>query len=98
MPIYQYKCKKCKVIEEVFQKTSNEPLTVCPLCRGELVKIISPVGIVFKGAGFHITDYSRKSSGGTKEEKKEVKKTENSKSAQRAEVNKGENKGKEKKE
>lgn len=56
MPLYDYKCKKCGHIFEVQQKMSDEPLKFCPLCKGEIKRLISAAGIVFKGSGFHLTD------------------------------------------
>jgi predicted nucleic acid-binding Zn ribbon protein len=36
---------------------SDEPITSCPDCMGAVHKIFSAAGIVFKGTGFHNTDY-----------------------------------------
>jgi putative FmdB family regulatory protein len=59
MPIYQYRCDSCNKYSEALRKMSDPPLTVCPLCQAEgLVKVIAPVGIIFKGSGFHKNDYS----------------------------------------
>ena len=60
MPLYDYKCTKCGHIFEVQQKISEEPLKYCPVCKGPIKRLISPAGIIFKGSGFHITDYRRK--------------------------------------
>jgi putative FmdB family regulatory protein len=62
MPTYQYRCKTCGEDLEVVQSFTDDPLTVCPQCAGELRKVFSPVGISFKGSGFYKTD-SRSSSG-----------------------------------
>ena len=35
---------------------SDEPLTVCPECEGPIHRVIQPVGIIFKGSGFYVTD------------------------------------------
>ena len=59
MPTYQYTCTECGEPVEVVQKFTDDPLTVCTACGGRLRKVFSPVGIVFKGAGFYRTD-SRK--------------------------------------
>lgn len=56
MPIYEYRCAKCGKFEKL-QKVSDEVLTQCPSCNGEVEKLISKnVGVVFKGAGFYQTD------------------------------------------
>jgi putative FmdB family regulatory protein len=61
MPTYEYRCKTCGEHLEVVQSFSDDALTVCPNCEGELRKVFSPVGISFKGSGFYKTD-SRSSS------------------------------------
>ncbi|SHI51281.1 putative regulatory protein, FmdB family [Tessaracoccus bendigoensis DSM 12906] len=60
MPTYQYRCHNCGSELEAVQKFSDPALTVCPECAGELRKVFSAVGVVFKGSGFYRTD-SRKS-------------------------------------
>jgi putative FmdB family regulatory protein len=62
MPTYEYRCTECDHDFEVFQKFSDAPLTQCPVCRGRLRKVFSPVGIVFKGSGFYSTDSHRSGS------------------------------------
>lgn len=41
---------------------TDEPLSTCPTCGGEVHRIVYPVGLVFKGSGFYSTD-NRKSGG-----------------------------------
>ena len=62
MPTYQYACTACDERLEAVQKFTDDPLTVCDACGGQLRKVYSAVGIVFKGSGFYRTD-SRKGSG-----------------------------------
>jgi putative FmdB family regulatory protein len=64
MPTYEYECQSCHQHVEAVQKFSDPDLTVCAHCGGELRKVFSAVGIVFKGSGFYKTD-SRGSSSGT---------------------------------
>ena len=59
MPLYEYECRDCKNRFEVRQRIVEEPISVCPSCGGPCRRVIHPVGIVFKGSGFYITD-SRK--------------------------------------
>ncbi|MBN9418736.1 hypothetical protein ABS71_07190 [bacterium SCN 62-11] len=67
MPIYVYKCTQCNEYCEALQKVSDEPLKTCPHCQAEaLIKVIAPVGVIFKGTGFHKNDYSGKSSSSSK--------------------------------
>ncbi|RVX44895.1 putative FmdB family regulatory protein [Nonomuraea polychroma] len=62
MPTYQYACNDCGEQLEVVQKFSDDALTVCPSCQGNLRKVFSAVGIVFKGSGFYRTDNRTSSS------------------------------------
>lgn len=64
MPLYEYQCTECGVRFERHQSFKDEPITTCPECGGEVRRLIGPVGIVFKGKGFYITDH--KGSGGSK--------------------------------
>ena len=61
MPTYSYTCTACNDVIEKRQSFSDPPLTTCEQCGGQLRKIIHPVGIVFKGSGWYVTD-SRSSS------------------------------------
>ena len=56
MPTYVYECAKCGDEIEEWQSFSEEPLKKHPGCGGKLAKVLQPVGIVFKGSGFHRTD------------------------------------------
>lgn len=60
MPTYEYECTKCGHRFDVFQKISDDPITACEKCSCEVRKVFSPVGIVFKGSGFYVTDYCNK--------------------------------------
>jgi putative FmdB family regulatory protein len=59
MPTYEYRCRDCGEPLEVVQSFTDDPLTVCPVCGGQLRKVFQAVGIAFKGSGFYKTD-SRK--------------------------------------
>src|SRR2546422_5751262 len=67
MPIYEYQCAKCDKTIEVIQKMSDKPLKRHEGCGGMLTKLISASGFQFKGTGWYVTDYGRKSSGEKKE-------------------------------
>lgn len=62
MPIYEYACTECGNRLDVRQSFTDDALTVCPECSGRLRKLLSPVGVVFKGSGFYRND-SRSGSG-----------------------------------
>ena len=61
MPIYEYQCMQCGIIDEVFQKFSDKPLKKCHHCSGKLQKLISHSSFHLKGTGWYVTDYAGKS-------------------------------------
>jgi len=95
MPVYTYRCDSCGVQFERQQSYSESPLKVCPECRKRtLKKVISPVGVVFKGSGFYSTDNRSSSSVSStnsadkmekKDDKKENKKEDNNKKEEKKE-------------
>ena len=80
MPLYEYECPKDGLFERI-QKFSDPPLEACPTCGGPIEKLLSAPAIQFKGSGWYITDYARKSSGveGSKEGKDKAAAKESSK-------------------
>ena len=70
MPTYGYECLGCAKAFEVTQRISDDPLTTCEDCGAALKKKIFPVGIVFKGSGFYVNDYAKKTA--AKDEAKPV--------------------------
>ncbi len=56
MPTYHYRCSDCGHAFDFFQKFAEDPLTECPQCGGSIRRIPQPVGIVFKGSGWYVTD------------------------------------------
>jgi len=65
MPLYEYQCESCGVRFERRQHMEDEPVEVCPECGGHVHRLIQPVGIIFKGSGFYVTDNRAKSSTAT---------------------------------
>jgi len=62
MPTYEYECTKCGHAFEKFQSITDKPLARCPECRGKLRRLLGTgAAIVFKGSGFHQTDYRSES-------------------------------------
>ena len=62
MPIYEYGCPVCDHRFELRQGFNDPSEATCPKCLEEARRLIQPVGIVFKGSGWHITDNRRASS------------------------------------
>lgn len=77
MPTYDYRCRKCGHVFELFHSMKDDKPKRCPKCRGRADRMISAgAGIIFKGSGFYITDYrsrdykeraKQEKSGGAKE-------------------------------
>ena len=59
MPLYEYECGSCGVRFERLQHLDEEPVKVCPECGGQVRRLFQPVGIIFKGSGFYVTDHRR---------------------------------------
>ncbi len=62
MPLYEYECATDGRFE-LIRKFSDPPLATCPTCGSPVEKQASAPAIQFKGSGWYITDYARKSSG-----------------------------------
>jgi putative FmdB family regulatory protein len=82
MPIYEYRCDACGHEDEIIQKISDDPITVCPECGAEAFKkLISAAGFRLKGGGWYETDFKSgnkknlhgEKESGTKPDKKEGK-------------------------
>jgi len=56
MPVYVYKCDTCGLTFERRQRMTEPALVDCPECEGHVHRVIQPVGVVFKGSGFYVTD------------------------------------------
>src|SRR5215831_15306329 len=59
MPIYEYKCHKCGVVE-VMQRITEAPLRKCPNCKSKVERMVSRSSFVLKGSGWYATDYANK--------------------------------------
>src|ERR1700752_66274 len=83
MPLYEYECKKCGHRFEKIQKFSDKMVKKCPECGGQVEQMISAPADQFKGSGWYVTDYAKKShtsssdsgSKDSKETKKDEKKS-----------------------
>jgi putative FmdB family regulatory protein len=70
MPIYEYRCVKCNEQFEVMQKITDDPLSTCELCGGNLKRLITNTSFVLKGSGWYVTDYPSPDRKKAMEEKK----------------------------
>jgi putative FmdB family regulatory protein len=78
MPLYEYQCEKCGYRFEKIQKFSDKLVKKCPECGGPVEQVISAPAVQFKGSGWYVTDYAKKSdapasSDGGKDSKKDDK-------------------------
>src|SRR3954470_12716802 len=68
MPIYEYRCENGHLFE-VMQKITEDPVTVCETGGAPVQRVVHPIAVHFKGAGFYNTDY------GTARRKRETEKS-----------------------
>ena len=61
MPLYEYRCTKCGHTFEKIQKFSDPHVSDCPKCGAAVEQIISAPAVQFKGAGWYVNDYAKKS-------------------------------------
>ncbi len=64
MPLYEYACLKCKRHTDKIENLNGPHLKKCPHCGGKVESVITAPAIQFKGSGWYVTDYGRKTSGG----------------------------------
>ena len=64
MPLYEYKCLNCGRKTEKIENVSGPHLKKCPHCGGKVESVITAPAIQFKGAGWYVTDYGGKKTGG----------------------------------
>jgi putative FmdB family regulatory protein len=62
MPLYEYECFVCKNRFERIQKTTAEPVKICPGCGGAVRRLLGVPALQFKGSGWYVTDYGKGSS------------------------------------
>ena len=85
MPLYEYLCQSCGLRFERRQQFSEAPVKTCPECGGEVVRLIQPAGIIFKGSGFYVTDNRSKSPTATPGSRKDGVKAPESHESERSE-------------
>jgi len=60
MPEYDFRCTACDEVFEVSRPMRSVVAECCPSCKAPAKRIFSPVGVAFKGTGFHNTDYKQR--------------------------------------
>jgi len=62
MPLYEYECSVCGHRFEVIQRFADPPVEKCVSCgQGPVHKLLSAPAVHFKGTGWYVTDYAKKS-------------------------------------
>lgn len=90
MPLYEYQCDSCGARFELIRKFSDPPLEACPKCgAGGIRKLVSSPAFQFKGSGWYVTDYAKKSEGSSTS----AKATAESKADAKSDASKGVAKG-----
>jgi putative FmdB family regulatory protein len=71
MPTYDYECSSCHHRFEVFEKVHENGVKDCPKCGRKKAKRMLGIGagVIFRGSGFHVTDYKKGGGGESKESK-----------------------------
>ena len=61
MPLYEYECSLCGHRFELIQRFADPPAEKCPVCgQGPVLKLLSAPAVHFKGTGWYVTDYAKK--------------------------------------
>jgi putative FmdB family regulatory protein len=96
MPLHEYECKKCGHRFERIQKFSDPPVKKCPECGGKVEQLLSAPAVQFKGSGWYVTDYAKRSgpssvsdSGGKSESAKDSSESKDSKESKESKENQG---------
>src|SRR6266404_5988553 len=79
LPLYEYRCLKCKRHTDKIENLNGPKLKKCPHCGGKVESVLTAPAIQFKGSGWYVTDYGRKTSGG------DASKSENSEKSEKPE-------------
>jgi putative FmdB family regulatory protein len=98
MPLYEYECKKCHHRFERIQTFAAPHTKKCPECGGPIEQMISAPAVQFKGSGWYVTDYPKKSSGGSASSSDSTSKSESKSESKNDSGSKSESKSESKKE
>jgi putative FmdB family regulatory protein len=60
VPYYEYCCTECGHSFDLRQGFDAKSVAACPKCGKESRRRIHPVGVIYKGSGWYVTDYAKK--------------------------------------
>ena len=85
MPLYEYACLKCKRHTDKIEHVNGPHLKKCPHCGGKVESVITAPSIQFKGSGWYVTDYGKKTTGGDSSKSEKDEKSEKTEKAEKTE-------------
>ena len=85
MPLYEYACLKCERHTDKIENVNGPHLKKCPHCGGKVESVITAPAIQFKGSGWYVTDYGKKTSGGDSVKSDKSEKAEKTEKAEKSE-------------
>ena len=85
MPLYEYRCLKCDRHTDKIEKVDGPHLRKCPHCGGKVESVITAPAIQFKGSGWYVNDYGKKTSGGDSSKSEKSEKPEKADKAEKTE-------------
>jgi putative FmdB family regulatory protein len=91
LPLYEYRCLKCDRHTDKIENVNGPHLKKCPHCGGKVESVITAPAIQFKGSGWYVNDYGKKTSGGDSgksdkgEKSEKTEKSEKSEKSEKAE-------------
>jgi putative FmdB family regulatory protein len=56
VPTYDYRCRDCGHEIEIIHSILEDGPDACDRCRGPLIRVLHPAGVIFRGSGFYVTD------------------------------------------
>ena len=92
MPTYKYQCKECSCNFDIFQSMSDPAFKEhhCIKCKKKTKVnrlIVGGSGMIFKGSGFYLTDYTNYGKSNSEEKKDSFKKTKESTKGKKEKIN-----------
>lgn len=65
MPLYEYRCETCSHTFQRIERPSAMSSSECPECGGNAKRQLGAPALQFKGSGWYVTDYAKKSTPAT---------------------------------
>jgi putative FmdB family regulatory protein len=84
LPLYEYRCLKCDRHTDKIENVNGPHLKKCPHCGGKVESVITAPAIQFKGSGWYVNDYGKKTSGGDSSKSKESDKSEKAEKSEKS--------------